>query len=96
MPHPPRQCSHEHQNRRQCAFGQIAELDRKLDDGLAETATYRIAPAWDNATATATPDRWRSTTLAYAAAADVTCGAAASSVAAVLRNNHEPGAQAKL
>jgi prepilin-type N-terminal cleavage/methylation domain-containing protein len=57
--------------------GTIAELDRKLDDGLAGTGDYRIAPAWNNATDTCYTGSLGSTTLAYAAAAPVTtCGAA--------------------
>jgi prepilin-type N-terminal cleavage/methylation domain-containing protein len=58
--------------------GTIAELDRKLDDGIAGAGTYRIVPVWDNATATCYTGALGSTTLAYAAAADIrTCGAAA-------------------
>jgi hypothetical protein len=58
--------------------GTIAELDRKLDDGFAGTGDYRIAPAWNSATATCYTGALGSTTLAYAAAAPVTtCGAAA-------------------
>ena len=58
--------------------GTIAELDRKLDDGIAGAGAYRIVPAWDNVTANCYTGSLGSTTLAYAAAADVkTCGAAA-------------------
>ncbi len=57
--------------------GVLAELDRKLDDGVAGTGDYRLAPVWNNATDSCYTGSLGSTTLAYAAAAPVTtCGAA--------------------
>ena len=57
--------------------GIIAELDRKLDDGLAGNGDYRVAPGWNGATNTCYTGSLGTTTLAYAAAAPVaTCGAA--------------------
>ena len=58
--------------------GTIAELDRKLDDGIAGSGAYRIAPVWDNASASCYTGSLGASTLAYAAAADIkNCGGAA-------------------
>ena len=55
----------------------LAELDRKLDDGLAGAGSYRVAPQWDNVTANCYTGSLGSPTLGYAAATDTkTCGAA--------------------
>jgi prepilin-type N-terminal cleavage/methylation domain-containing protein len=58
--------------------GTIAELDRKVDDGIAGTGSFRIAPVWDSVTATCYTGALGAATLTYAAAADIkTCGGAA-------------------
>jgi prepilin-type N-terminal cleavage/methylation domain-containing protein len=58
--------------------GTLAELDRKVDDGIAGTGSFRIAPVWDNVTATCYTGALGNVSLTYAAAADIkTCGGAA-------------------
>ena len=56
----------------------IAELDRKLDDGIAGTGAIRIAPVWDNVTATCYTGTLGTGTLAYTAGLSLNnCGSAA-------------------
>jgi prepilin-type N-terminal cleavage/methylation domain-containing protein len=56
----------------------IAELDRKVDDGIAGTGSFRLAPVWDGATATCYTGALGNVSLTYAAATDIkTCGGAA-------------------
>lgn len=56
----------------------VAELDRKVDDGVPGTGSFRIAPLWDGATATCYSGALGTAALAYAAATEVkTCGGAA-------------------
>jgi len=56
----------------------LAELDRKVDDGIAGTGSFRLAPVWDNVTATCYTGALGNVSLTYAAAAGInTCGGAA-------------------
>ncbi|MEO8441218.1 MAG: prepilin-type N-terminal cleavage/methylation domain-containing protein [Betaproteobacteria bacterium] len=57
--------------------GTLTELDRKVDDGIAGTGSFRIAPVWDGVTATCYTGALGNVSLTYAAAADIkTCGGA--------------------
>ncbi len=56
----------------------LAELDRKVDDGVPGTGSFRIAPVWDGSTATCYTGALGNVSLTYAAATEVkTCGGAA-------------------
>ena len=56
----------------------LAELDRKVDDGVPGSGSFRIAPAWDNATPTCYSGALGNVNLAYAAATEVkSCGGTA-------------------
>jgi prepilin-type N-terminal cleavage/methylation domain-containing protein len=53
----------------------VAELDRKVDDGIAGTGSFRVAPVWDASTATCYT---AGAPLIYAAATEVkSCGGTA-------------------
>jgi prepilin-type N-terminal cleavage/methylation domain-containing protein len=57
--------------------GTLAELDRKVDDGIAGTGSFRIVPVWDAVTATCYTGALGNASLTYAAATDIkTCGGA--------------------
>jgi len=56
----------------------LAELDRKIDDGVPGTGTFRIAPAWDNASSACYSGTLGAPTLNYVMSVDVkACGGAA-------------------